>query len=341
MAFSLKNIRCLIVGNDAETHVGRYFKSAAAELGMDVLFLNGASAFSRFDFINKIFWYLFGQRPIFLNSFSKKVLDVALQSRRDFILVTGIAPVSAQTLKNLEEQKMKTINYLTDDPFNPAHRAAWFLEAIKNYSMIASQRNGNIQELRAWGCSNVFFLPFAYDARTHYLEPQQNDGQDQPDVVFIGGADKDRIPYFQHLAAEGFKLALYGGYWDRYPDLKQFYQGFADSETSRNAISRGKVSLCLVRDANRDDNSMRTFEVAAMGGCMLIQDTPYHRDLFGKDMDAVAYFSDKNEMVSKLKVLLSNHDLRNQMRVKTLTLIHDGKHTYVDRLRKIFEFVYE
>ena len=52
-----------------------------------------------------------------------------------------------------------------------------------------------------------------------------------------------------------------------------------------------KVNLCLVRRAKRDGHVMRSFEIAAVGGCMLAQDTDEHREIFGPEGEAVRLFS--------------------------------------------------
>ena len=51
---------------------------------------------------------------------------------------------------------------------------------------------------------------------------------------------------------------------------------------------------------------MRTFEVPAIGACMLTEDTEEHREIFGKEGDAVLYFRTMNEMVSQLRFLLDH-----------------------------------
>jgi hypothetical protein len=47
--------------------------------------------------------------------------------------------------------------------------------------------------------------------------------------------------------------------------------------------------LCLVYRANRDGYLMLRYEMAAIGGCMLIEGTEKHRDIFGQTGVAVIY----------------------------------------------------
>jgi spore maturation protein CgeB len=229
-----------------------------------------------------------------------------------------------------------TANYLTDDPWNPVHHAPWFLRALPQYSVVFSPRRGNLPDLEVTGPAAVHYLPFAYDPTLHFVEaPAVADYQS--DVLFIGGADRDRIPPCRALAAAGLELAVYGDYWDRYPHMKRFWRGYADTRTLRMATRAARVCLCLVRRANRDGHTMRTFEAAAMGGCLLIEDTAEHREIFGRDGDAVVYFRSIPEMVERAKCLLQHDTDRHRLASAAHARVTQGGNTYADRLQTILE----
>src|SRR5262249_50891056 len=157
----------------------------------------------------------------------------------------------------------------------------WFQESLREYDHIFSPRRQNLNDLQEHGCKKVHYLPFAYSPDVHFSDkdgfPSAND---IPDVMFVGGADEDRLPYARALISAGFNIALYGGYWGQHGDLKPYWRGHADVSTLRKATTAGKITLALVRRKNRDGHTMRTFEASAMGACMLTEDTPEHRDLF-------------------------------------------------------------
>jgi hypothetical protein len=50
---------------------------------------------------------------------------------------------------------IKRFNFLTDDPFNRAHYAPWFLKALPDYDVVFSPRRANIQDLLNAGCPRV------------------------------------------------------------------------------------------------------------------------------------------------------------------------------------------
>jgi spore maturation protein CgeB len=92
-----------------------------------------------------------------------------------------------------------------------------------------------------------------------------------------------------------------------------------------------------VRRANRDEHVMRTFELPAMGACMLTEDTTDHREIFGEDGEAVSYFHTPDEMVDKLRWLLTHDDERRRLADAARRVITRGHHTYRDRLEAMLE----
>ena len=83
------------------------------------------------------------------------------------MLVTGTAGVSGAAIEDLQRHAGAVVNYLTDDPWSPNHRAGWFLRALRSYTLVATTRRRNMEDLQRLGCSRVSYLPFAYDPAIH------------------------------------------------------------------------------------------------------------------------------------------------------------------------------
>jgi hypothetical protein len=254
------------------------------------------------------------------------------------LITTGINPLAAWALSKISEMGIRRLNFLTDDPWNPAHRADWFFQALPLYDHIFSPRRSNLPDLQQLGCRQVSWLPFAYAPELHYPEKTLSENDAPPyaaDVIFAGGADADRVSYFAKLLEAGFDVALYGGYWDRFSSTRAAWRGHADPPTLRKVIGAAKVALCLVRRDNRDGHAMRTFEVPAIGACMLVEDTAEHREIFGADEQAVVFFSTARQMVEKMHWLLNNQAERQRFAQRAHNIIVQGKNTYADRLRQM------
>jgi hypothetical protein len=271
-------------------------------------------------------------------AFGEKVLRVANAFRPTWLLSTGLAPLDASVLVALGRQNVIRYNFLTDDPWNPAHRGKWFLRALPKYDGIFSPRRSNLKDLDELGCPHVEYLPFAYNPLIHFPPLATGAGVPMPvDVIFIGGADSDRLPYAAAVIEAGFSLALYGGRWNRYRHMRAYYRGFADPPQVRQAIANAKVSLCLVRRANRDGHVMRTFEVPAVGGCILTEHTAEHEDILGPERLATLYFRTPAEMVSKLRWLLDHEHERRRLTEAAHRRIVSGANTYRDRLASMLK----
>jgi spore maturation protein CgeB len=275
-----------------------------------------------------------GHRPTFLDEFSQYVLETCQTFKPDYLLVTGITPPGAAVLRAIQQMGITTINYLTDDPWNKAQASEWFFKALPHYAAVYSPRRANIHDLRK-RVAQVEYLPVAYDPVHHYPEapPADMRAKLQCDVLFYGGADQDRISYVEALVDAGISVHIYGGYWKHFSKTQSAWRGVADYQTLRWAVSSASLTLCLVRRANRDGHVMRSFEAPAMGACLLAEATDEHRELFGDDGAAVAYFQSEQELVARTQALLKDEALRGRLAQNAHQLITHQPNTYQDRLR--------
>jgi spore maturation protein CgeB len=339
------NGRLLLVGNPEVIHVGAHLAEAARSLGLEVTLEDVRQAYAAPAWLNKFNWWLRGRRPSRLSTFSTRLLAVCAAFRPRWLLATGIAPLTPPALERLRHLGVRTLNFLTDDPWNPAHRAPWFLEALPGYDVVFSPRRANLDDLRRLGCRVVSYLPFAYAPGIHFpagAGPGPEGGADGADLFFAGGADRDRVPYLAACIRAGFRVRLHGGYWHRYPGTRAQAGGHLGPEELRRALGLAKVALCLVRRANRDGHVMRSFEVPAMGTCMLTEDTKEHREIFGPDGQHVVYFHSCQELVDRLRWLLGHPDERARLAAAARRLITiEGKNTYRDRLETMLSLMGE
>lgn len=331
--------KIVLVGNSNIIHIGSHLRKAAVKLGIETTFCDVKSAYRGMPFISQINWHFRGHRPNRLNNFSKEVLRACQETRPKWILSVGLAPINSSALAAIGMLGIKRLNYLTDDPWNPAHKSRYFLKALPCYDRVFSVRGSNMEELKNIGCRNVSYLPFGYDPELHF--PQAPDQRERSiyecDIMFAGGADRDRVKFIDPLIKAGFKVALYGGYWGRFAETRACARGHIGPEEMRKAVSAAKVVLCLVRHANRDSNSMRTFEIPAIGGCMLTEDTGEHRRIFGNEGEVAAYFKNIDEIVQKTGFLIANEPERYRLAEKCHNLIVSGGNTYKDRLTTMLE----
>jgi len=324
--------RVLIVGNPENFHVGGHLIEAAVDAGFDVRVCDVRRAFDGPAWLRRLSWRFHDRSPLKLTAFGRSVVDACEEFAPTWLVATGIAPLTASVLARVGALGVARINYLTDDPWNPAHRASWFLDALAHYDHVFSPRRANLADVRSAGCANATFLPFAYSERMHARAAEADRDEAGADVVFVGGADADRVTALEPLLAAGVDVRLYGSYWDRVRAARRAARGHADPATIRRVTASARIALCLVRRANRDGHVMRSFEIPAIGACMLAEDTPEHRELFGAPGEAVEYFSGGADLVREVRALLGDAAKRARLADAAHRLMTAGGHTYRHRL---------
>ncbi len=329
--------RILIVGTSGFSHIGGSFLRAAAKLGINAKLCDTKSAWRHGTLRQRIFWHFRGRRPLQFESFNTTMLESCEEFQPTVIIATGAAPLAASSLKKCRERGITCINFSTDDPFNPRHRSAWFLKSIREYDVVFSPRYANLEQLALHGCKRVHYLQFGYDDELFFSD-KDSEAAESSDLFFAGAAEPSRVDYVKAALRAKLDVRLYGSYWERYSETRPLALGVVEVPTIRAGIAGCRVALCLVRHENRDGHSMRTFELPAVGACMVVEDTCEHREIFGYEGENVVYFKNPSEMIDKTKMLLKERELRQKLRVAVHRHIARGGHTYTDRLRTMLEY---
>ncbi len=327
--------RILVVGMAQRGHVGSFFLEAARSTGKEARLEDAKDAFEAATWRRRVNWWLRGHRPADLAGFSQRVLNVAEEFGADIVIATGLAPLDVACISALRQKQTITVNYSTDDPWNPRQRGRWFLDTLPHYTAIFTPRRSNVSDFSSHGCKNVYYLPFAYEPSLHFVERPtvEEEKNFAADVVFAGGADRERLPLLKALIETGLRVDLYGAYWGREPATRARWKGHAEPQTLRKAIAAAKVCPCLVRRANRDGHAMRSYEVPAIGGVILAEATDDHKEMFGEE--GALYFRDIPEMITKAKWLIAHQADARQMAECARVRVTAGPNTYRDRLETI------
>jgi spore maturation protein CgeB len=335
-------MRILLVGNGQAHQVGAFFLRALGSGEDEYAFVDESRYFGKItaSWFHRLAFHLLG-RPLNYRQFNHDILGLGLRFKPQIIIVIKGAYLSPGVLARLRQETPSVlINYATDDPFNPVVATRDLLSGIPEYTLYACTKRNMINDVVQAGCLQAVFVPFGYDPSFHFWEPPLTAEEKKrfaSDVVFIGGADADRVPIFRMLIKTyTMDLHLYGGYWNREAHLRQYYHGWAVGRDYRMALSGTKIALGLVRRANRDGHSMRTFEIPACGAFMLAERTDEHLEFFEEDKEA-GYFGSNEELIEKTQYYLKHDAERQRMAEAAQTRLRQGHHTYRDRLLTILE----
>ena len=305
---------------------------AADKLRIPYRVMSPALAFDAPWLLSKLNWHLRGHRPSKLEQFGKRAVELAFSIKATHVIATGIAPLPSHTIRTLRKSGMRVVNWLTDDPWSAAHRAPWFIETIPEYDVVFTPRAAIIDDLRKASARSVEMLPFAYCHACHFAAKKY---EERSAVSFVGGADDDRVRYITALVQGGVKIELYGGYWSRQRALSDAARGFVDTAGYRAVVAGTAISLCLVREANRDAHVMRSYELPAMRACILAQDTSDHRELYGPEGETVRYFAGVKDIAAKASDLLRDNAERQRLAVAVHTRVVRPENSYFARLETL------
>jgi hypothetical protein len=324
-------MRLVIVGRDGGTNVAGSLLRGAATLGHAARLVDTRGASSSISVINKLWWHLLERRSPRMRAFGDEVVRAAGREVR-LVLVTGTAPLSVAALRRLRAAGIKTLNFLTDDPWNVGMGSDWFRSTLREYDLLVTPRHANVADLGRAGARRVEYLPFGYDDALFHTETAASP-RVAKSVLFVGGADGDRIDLLRDALAAGVPLALCGDYWGKDATLAPHWIGRAEPAELCRLTAGAAVNLCLVRRANRDGHVMRSFEIPAVGGCMLVERTDEHAAIFGAEGEAVLYFDGAAELAAKARRLLDDPGERRRLADVAHRRITSGGNTYRDRLR--------
>ena len=328
----------IVAGNAGGTNIGESLNRAAGPVGLKSMLCDARAATRGPRIASTLSWRLFGHRPLHLNAYSRSVVAACQEFRPRTLLTTGQSPVTARDLELMGKLGIERVNYSTDDPWNPGFQSRWFSDALLRYDRIYTARRANEEDFRRHGCNSVKYLPFGYDEAL-WVGPAHSGQSVQTDasVFFAGAAEAFRIECFRALRASGIRLALAGDYWNRDSQLKDSWVGHLDAASLRQWTASVPISVCLVRRANRDGHVMRTFEIPAIGACMVVEDTEEHREIFGHDGSAVRYFTKPAYLVGIVVELLADPASRATLARNASSLIRSGANTYGARLKTMVE----
>jgi spore maturation protein CgeB len=327
----------VIVGPRGESHISDSFARSCQISGTTFEQIESQSAFQGPALLRRLRWHLLGRTPLRLERFSESVVRTCREQRPRLLLSVGNAPLHRRALEQIAELGCRRAIFLTDDPWSPAQKANWFLSALPLYDFAFSPRRANLDDLSRIGVGQVFYLPFGWDpalSEDRVYSPEELRDYDA-DVSFVGGGDADRVPYIDALAQAGLRVALYGAQWERSAATRELTRGELPHSEFPKAVAAASLALCLVRRVNRDGHSMRTYEVAAVGGCMLAEDTAEHRAILGPEGEAAVYFRSIDEMVRKARWLLEHADVRARLASAVKYRIRVNSNTYDHRLAQI------
>jgi spore maturation protein CgeB len=281
--------------------------------------------------LGKVFYRLADKRSWEWWGFQRLLLREVEELKPDLVVVTGILPLDPVLFHAVKKNGGFIVNYLTDDPWNPIHRRQSFISNLRQYDHIFSTKSSLQKRLKQADSPSTSWLPFAYDPELHYPVHAKSGA----DVVFIGTGAKERLPWLKSVSnIPGIKRRIHGNSWHgiKTPGWEQ--HPAVTGEEYCKTIKGAKVVLGLLREANGDQSTDRSYEIGAIGGCGLYQGTDEHRQLL-KNYPIKGFFKNPNELADRVKEVLADPALQTELRTLGQKAVRNHENTYAARLENI------
>ncbi|HEX8847960.1 MAG TPA: glycosyltransferase [Gemmatimonadaceae bacterium] len=272
-----------------------------------------------------------------IERFNRRVLEDLSARRPHLVLVLKGQQLAPQTILELRQRTGGVwVNYYPDDPFSPerANRLTFGPAALRAYDHCLTFAGDLVDRYRAAGISKVDWLPFARDPDQHFPVPPVEPPEFE--VMFAGNLDAERVRWLEPVA-RSFRLAILADQRRaaRGSTLRlATFEAPAFGEALPRALARAAISLNVMREQNRLNHNMRSYESPACGAFTLSQRTPELERLFRED-EEIAFVESPAEIVERIRYWLDRPADRRRIAAGGFRRVESD--TYDERARSILE----
>lgn len=247
--------------------------------------------FKQGPLIRTINQYILHQLP------AETVYDLVWVDKADFI-----TPETTQQLRRIAG---KLVHYTPDNSFY-SNRSPYFDRAAALYDYCITTKSFETELYEQRGVKNVLFCTQGYNPEVHHPYAASTE---KAGVVFAGLYEPSRGEILGALVEAGFHVKLAGKGWGAFlkkygavPGL-EFKGELIMGEAYGRLISGALIGLGLLSKRFPEQHTTRTFEIPACNTLLATEKTPEIESWFADD--EVCYFSNKNDLIQQLKVLLA------------------------------------
>ena len=211
---------------------------------------------------------------------------------------------------------------------------------IAEFDAVLSNSKGGLDLLRKMGARSTHVLYYAADPQIYYPVSVDKD----IDILFYGTTDEYREEWLRTMitlpsrALPGVKFAVRGRSLGDLGTVESLrYVSFSNL---RGYISRSRINLDITRQSHATlygSSTMRHFELAMMGACMVCNPCQGIEEWFEPDKELIVVGS-AEEAIDRYQYLLA-HDKERQTISEAARTRALGEHTYQHRARQLEEII--
>ncbi|MFT4803166.1 MAG: spore maturation protein CgeB [Cyclobacteriaceae bacterium] len=250
------------------------------------------------------------------------------------ILLFNSAGLLAEDIQKLSTlQNIKLYQYLSDSPSGMnTDKFSSCIPTLKYFDKVFVYARSLVPVIYQYGAKEVIYLPFGFCRYTH-LKDHPSQSEIHQGIYYFGTWGPLIEESLKPLAK--FELQIEGNSWKRskYPYLRSAAQhGTIKEGGMAEKAAQATIVINFIRAQHGCFNSMKTFELAAAGACVITNRTEEQLDFF-EDMKEAVYFDSQQEMVEKIEQLLNNEDLQKVIRTNAYVKVQN--HSYHERANEL------
>ena len=255
-----------------------------------------------------------------VEAFNRQWLKALVDCRPDVAWLEWPKLLLAETILQARARlpRCRFIAFFDDNPFGERTAELWqwthFLEAVPVFDLHLVKRSSDVPHLAQFGARRVeLFMHGCYEQLFH---PREGGPGFCHPVSFVGTALDHRVGFVRRLVVgERLPLHVFGNRWERhlfYHTHRENFHPPALGQDYVDVLRRSQVSLAFVSSSNRDEYTMRSFEIPACMGFMLAERTPTHQSLFLEGEEA-EFFGSVEECGDKARFYVRQKAARDRV----------------------------
>jgi spore maturation protein CgeB len=280
-----------------------------------------------------------------VEAFNRRWLERLLECRPDVAWLEWPKLLTRETLVQARDRlrQCRFVAFYDDNPFGRRRAESWqwelFFAAIPEFDVHLVKRTSDLTELRRRGARRAeLFMHGHYEPLFHPCTSQRL----LHPVSFIGTALDHRVSFVRRLLGqERLPLKVFGNRWQYtaawFLHRRCFFPAVM-AEDYADVIRSSSISLGFVSSSNRDDYTMRTFEIPACRGFLLAERTATHQLLFKEGVEA-EFFNSVEECADKARHYLRHASSRERVAAAGYRRCVDDDYTLGRRMREALQRV--
>jgi hypothetical protein len=237
------------------------------------------------------------------------------------------------------------VSFQDDNPFGtrPGELNRWqhFIDAIPSYDLHFLKRRADVAEFFSRGARRTELFRHGFYERLFRPLPEASIPQEmRQQVSFVGTPLDNRAEVITELLVRHrLPLRVFGGRWNRtliYFRRRPCFRQPVLGEDYARVICGSKICLGFVSSSNRDEYTMRTFEIPACRGFLLAERTIAHQQLFTEGQEA-EYFGSTEECADKIRFYLAHESARAQIAQQGFQRSHESDYSLRSSMARAVE----